>query len=335
MPVLKKNWVQPYTFQLFGRDSNSYTRNRECLFFLKTALISHPTNPWTVVASSNRSVASTGDNWSSSSDIVHGSNDTWPGSWIILKSPTGTQGPFYMIFNWTTSADYDTDWYVTTEQPDVSSLSPYRVPDLPSAKAGYDNIRLFGDTGSGYYLSGITIVTADDGSFVATCSQEVLWPGDGKEWGEPRLYGSCFFNVLDEVQDNDPYGFVMWTADGGGTSIWQNPEESTWNTMKSVYPDGTPVTCYPMRPAFVAGNIRRAVQEAVCDNPMDTWRPLAWPIEIWTADSGKRMRKGVLSDMYWAPRYMYSWGQPGYDGQNLVAQQHGCMWLPATEPYRY
>lgn len=336
MPVMKKIWHQPCTAEPIGLSSgSSLDRNRDFLFLLKEALLSHPTNPWTMVASSNRSVASLADNWSSPADISRGSSDTWPGSWMILKSPTGTKGPFYMLLDLTSLADDRTDWYISKDPFDVSSLSPYRVPGGVSTYASPGARLLFGSRGSAYHITGETILVADDGSFVATTQTRAYVDSSGEEWGDPYDCSLVFFNVLDDADPTDPYPFVMFTDDSD-RQLKTNQFDSTWRSYgRSIYPDGSNSTCYFLAPRAVSSDYRLDVQECVTDNPLNSQRPFAWPIEVWTVDSGRRMRKGILSDMWWASRWMYSWGQPGYDGQTLVAQQSGCIWLPATQPYRY
>lgn len=93
LPSLQKSW-QFDTNNSYTAAASVKTSYEQLLYAIKVVLTSFPTNPWTVVASSNTTVANTSDNWTSASSVVFGSGAS-NRSWIVLKQ-TGISSNFQL-----------------------------------------------------------------------------------------------------------------------------------------------------------------------------------------------------------------------------------------------
>ena len=83
LPSLSKTWQHTVNQSAAAQGSANAT-NRNVLRLIKNALNGFGSNPWTVVSSSNGTVANSSDNWNSTSDMV-GANAGSPHSWIVLR----------------------------------------------------------------------------------------------------------------------------------------------------------------------------------------------------------------------------------------------------------
>jgi len=332
MAILQKDWHQPYTYQLLTRAGTSYERTRNMLFFIKQGLLSHPTSPWTVVASGNESVASLADNWSAYTDVLRGYNDTDPGSWIVLKSPAGYYPELWLLLDYTTpSVDYRSRVYLTTVEPDISSLSPYRVPEIVGPSCGRDEVQLQYSTGSGHYKDFISMVVAADGSFVVTGPSDPYRYSTRNMWWPAEL-NLFFFNRMRDTNPLDPYGFALGMSNAD-TNCLVNFSGTTWSgaNIHTIHPDGEEALCAAVWPGTGSASELLMMRDDYWKN----WRPQAWPIEILSVTTDKESKKGTLEDMWWGSRWAPCWGQPGFEGEDMVAMQKGILWLPCNEPYRW
>lgn len=335
MAILAKDWHQPYTSAYMGVDS--YTeRATYFMYLLKEGLLSHPTSPWTVVASSNGSVASLADNWSSVADVVRGTNDTWVGSWIVMKTPPGSGTQLYLRIDYTSTTEYSENVWMSPDAPDLSALSPYRVPQFSAASPvfGRDQTHLHGDLTGSLHRAQFCMAVASDGSFVAT-SHAFVSPDSFGAW--PIIRSLFVFNRLKYAHPLDPYGFVLITSDtqyplrGIDGVPWTGSDG-----MFSLHPDGTPILCAACWSGGQSAAVR-PIYKLVADDFLRDYRPLAEPIPIVSVTSGKTYRKGELEDL-WLGAYdlpPLRWGQPGFDGTDMTVAQKGILWVPCTDLPRY
>lgn len=77
LPVLQKSWQ-------YNVNQAPISSHSDLLYKIKNSMVSFSSNPWTVVSSSNSSVANTNDNWTGSGSVVFQNNGS-AHSWIVLK----------------------------------------------------------------------------------------------------------------------------------------------------------------------------------------------------------------------------------------------------------
>lgn len=97
LPTLAKTWqFSTVAFNLaIPAQGSAGATNKRIMRTLKNALIGFPSNPWTVVSSSNSIVANSSDNWNSDADIV---NSGGAHSWIVLEQ-AGINGNFQVCID--------------------------------------------------------------------------------------------------------------------------------------------------------------------------------------------------------------------------------------------
>lgn len=83
LPSLSKTWQHAVNQSAAAQGSAGLT-NRNVLRLIKNALKGFGSNPWTVVSSSNGTVANSSDNWASAADMI-GANPGVAHSWIVLR----------------------------------------------------------------------------------------------------------------------------------------------------------------------------------------------------------------------------------------------------------
>jgi hypothetical protein len=330
MAILQKSWHQPFTNQFITRSGDSYDRTRSYLWHIKEALISHPTCPWTIVASSNQTISSLGDNWTSVSDVVKGTNDTWNGSWILFRTPTISFPRLWLYIDWTDTLNSQANIRVTTTQPDVSSLSPAKGLVLDGPTCG-ENGWIQSATISGTYSDDMSAIVASDGSFLITQGEGVNFAGDPMTISSDKYW--LMFNRLQDVQSQDPYGFVLGSSGNISDSL-VNEGAFPWRDFRTIHPNGSQVTCSIVRPQIPSSSQQYAF-EALIDDPLRNFNPVAYPMRVVSTTSGKESYKGFLEDFWWGARLVRKFGQPGFDGASLAVMQKGLLWVPAVEPYRW
>lgn len=328
MTVFSKTWCQPENARCLTRDGN-IDRSVYSLLRWKDSLVNAPVGAWTVIASSNRSAASTSDLWLSGSDVARGSTLAWPGSWIWLKSPTGSRGPFYLLMDWTSTADYRCNFYISKQAPDLSNLTPFRVP---SPKSPYVNQAdaIFADYYSGNYLDWTTTLVADDGSFFFFSCLEVFisggFPYADVEW-------MVAFNIMDDVDFRDPFGacFVVYFSK---LNTWLSTGQST-KYFYSLDPDGTQINLSLTSRNGPLGTDNHNFSSRVMSDDKLRGKLYSEPVWMFCPDSGRKGFRGRLSDIWWTTRPpMYEFGTGAYEGRDLKLQKVGCFWVPAAEPVR-
>ncbi len=330
MPILRKTWHQPYTAELLARTSDTAACMRVYLYLIKMALLSHPTNPWTVLASYGGGVVGTDDNWTSSDVLGRGPNDTTVGSWILLQAP-GTS-TVYLYLEWTGNLDYQVNVWVTTEKPDLSNLSTVKGLVLGGPKCGQDSWTLLVSTGTA--VNSMSAVVADDGSFTIMHTLGLNQIGAGDRWSSVKEYDVLWFNRSEDVNPLDPYGFTLFCTNDTSNALVE-VDTTAWRDVRSIHPDGTQIVCTIGITATIYDSYFVDLQSTVCDDFMRNWRPLVMPMRIYATTPGKESYKGVVSDMWWGTKETPRFGQPGFEGEEMVVMQKGILWVPCSEPYRW
>lgn len=142
LPTLENTW-QFSVNNVETAGGTALASYQKAMFRLKAILVGFASNAWTVVASSNGTVANTSDNWTSAASIVFASSGAR--SWIVLKQ-TGIASNFQILISCFGS---------TTGQQIVFKVSP---------SAGF---------------TGLTSVSADP---TATDSYDGSTQGTGIQW---------------------------------------------------------------------------------------------------------------------------------------------------------
>lgn len=116
--------------------------------------------PWTVVASSNGTVADTSDNWNTNADMVF----TTPGtahSWIVLRQ-TGISGQNYEVcLDCKSTNQYLISAYISYAGFNVSSLVTTRRPVATDEQAAFDDTSWFNGTAT--FSAVLNFAVTDDG----------------------------------------------------------------------------------------------------------------------------------------------------------------------------
>ena len=101
LPTLAKTW-QYNVNNLSPSQGSALASNKRVIRLIKDAMIGFASSPWTVVSSSNASVANSSDNWASDTDITM---DSGAHSWIVLKQ-TGIASNFQICFDLNSASSY-------------------------------------------------------------------------------------------------------------------------------------------------------------------------------------------------------------------------------------
>lgn len=297
---------------------------------LKEALVSATVGAWTVVASANRSVAGTYDTWTSWSDVDWRDSlsvSANPGSWMLLKSPTGTRGPFWLLFeisSTSVSVGTHTRFWILTEEPDLSNLVAWRLPPISEIPRAYASCTMAVTTSGGVSGSNfVDIIVADDGSF---CMTNRVCPSDSGGISYPVLY--LFFNILDDVPPQDPYGFVLLAK--GAMASNETQQSAEWEQGIGLDPDGVSSTRSMVRtyPINTGGTL--AFQATPANNFAEDpsrGRYYSEKIPIFCTTEGRRGIRGTLSDIWWAP-YNVTTGVCGFIDTSTKVCCMQCFWLP-------
>lgn len=328
MAILQKTWTQHYNSKPLpplpdSRYSLATTAVPLTLLLFKNAL---KTAGWTVLASSNRTVADLNDNWVTYGDITRGGNDTWPGSWILLQAPTTPTTWLLLDFTSSSHSEIQLRWCLS--QPDISALSPYRVPEATGSE--FDHPWFVSGPSSGAYEYYFTMLTATDGSF--------LLVGTFVSTNDDNL---LMFNVLRGADPKDPYPFVIWMKDDWtDRDVFVDSYDVINTRVWSFAPNGTVVNCSLLYPVTLYGpTYENNIVTRSVDDPNRGWKPFSWPIRVVNKTSGYLGHKGYLEDFWWGAeeggQADLRWQQPGFDGQSLVVMRRGCWWIPCIEPFKW
>lgn len=298
---------------------------RTHMWQLKEALINAAVGAWTVVASGNRSTAGLYDTWTTWANVDgrNSDDDTYvsPGSWMLLKSPTGTRGPFWLLFEISStsfSSSTPTRFWITKTEPDLSNVVDYRLPPLTGPYA-----HTWATLDVGGVDNHVDILVADDGSF---CMINRRFPTEQGGLGYPRTF--LFFNILDDVPSQDPYGFLFFATGNQSSNLEQG--DVTWTYGVGIDPDGVASNRSFARtvPRNSNGTLSatRTPANAIAEDP-------AWglyyseKIPIFCTTAGRRGIRGTLSDIWWAP-FNVTTGVCGFIDTSTKVCCMQSLWLP-------
>jgi len=336
MAILSKTWTEIYNQYAIPvlsllRTSSSYN-SPSFLYFFKEGLKADP-SPWTVLASSNTSVADTNDNWNGPSDIIlvgtFGVTDTWPGSWMVLKS--STVPAIYLLLDYSTTSTYRVNARWSEYPYDLSDSGIYRLPTAtgPEISAEW----AITEPGSGSYEYYITMLKADDGSFIyiGTPNASV---GD---------INYLMLNFLREAAPQDPYPWIVWQKSSyTASNAFLDPNNYSSDDVYALAPDGTMLNCSFEYPVLCYGaSSEGSLPIMSADDLTRGTRPFSWPIRVVSRTTGYRGFKGYLEDLWWGAvegpaKENMRWQQPGFEGQNMVVMRRGCWWIPCPgEPFKW
>lgn len=135
LPTLAKTWQISVNNTTTAGSDNEQSCDR-ALISVKNRLIAFATNPWTVVGSSNGTVAGLDgvDRWTT--DLVHGSTSL-PHSWMVLKQAQMDGGNFQLLIDCNVGgAGYQNAW-------SVSHSAGFTGGDVSTAPTATDQHELF------------------------------------------------------------------------------------------------------------------------------------------------------------------------------------------------
>lgn len=96
LPTVEKTW-QYNVNQVDAVGASALENSQKLMYRIKATLVGFATNPWTVLASSNGTVANASDNWASFNDILFRAG-AGTRSWIVLKQ-TGLASNFQIMIS--------------------------------------------------------------------------------------------------------------------------------------------------------------------------------------------------------------------------------------------
>lgn len=311
--TFKKQWVTTKDSVVYALQNSTVYRLQALLWELKDALV-NPTlgGVWTVLASSDGTTANTNDNWIDPTDAVHGTSSTGARGWILLKSPTGGFGPYYMLIdNWHTSNNYRCQIYFTRSQPNISSPSTTARP--PATGSEWSHADAYpADYSNANYYAACHCAVADDGSFFFAAQL------DTEVWGQ-----YVAFNIWDPdtVHAAETIGAssLVWGGDNNkkmtdGATIWQSLHP----------PDNTQVALAQISYMIDGVQTARKIHQDAVDN---NWK--AMPAYLFSTVATKYSIRGALGDLYLAHDYERD-GVPAYDMLGMKACKFGPYWVPHT-----
>lgn len=280
--------------------STLYTQTRRLLFELKQGLVSSTVGPWTVVASSNGAVANTNDNWTSSDSVSWVTAVGSPHSWIVLKSPNVSPGPYYFIIDYVNPTNnYGTTIHFTKTQPNISSPSINNRP--PALGTESTQSATLYNSNAGVFCTRINLICAHDGSWI-------MFATAGAYDGPMTI---MIFNVFNQstVRSSDTFkaGYV-WLAnrtaiipETDGSVDFKRPDAALPSSYRELQ------SCY----MAYAGNT--SVLDFLREDKADGKWPLL-PIYLFNADAGVRGFMGTPEDIYWAPKHLTDGSSISYRG---------------------
>jgi len=302
LPTLSKTWQ-------FNVNSASKVSYGQILFSIKDALVSFGSNPWTVVRSSNGSVANDTDNWASAGNVVWSYSGH---SWIVLKQ-TGIATNFQILLETSYSSGGHAANMKFWASPSAGfSGGGWSTSVRPTAT---DEVDLTGTRQlavSNYEVPGrVHVMMSTDGQ----CTRWVVCVNSKV----PHLV------AIDLPQApisawTDPWVGVI-TVQGyntGATTDW--PTYSKLNDS-SIYTfgliGGDTVNFYLTSAMYGGGMVGQNI--TVPDDQTGEW-PMA-PIGLACQTTGHRgVRKGTLFDMWWASTAVNTGNTYPGDASNQFAQ---------------
>jgi len=278
-----------------GTDTDEATaRGKATLFAIKDKLTEAGTGAWTVLASSDGTTASTADNWASPDDLVWAANDTTARSWVLLQSPTGRAGTFYLLIDYYGTNTRYAHLTFTKSQPNISSPQINARPPATGDEWQHTNAVICVGSASDQWVTSFALVRATDGSFFAFSAtpRGLASPTEDNDQFFRTYY---IFNVL---QNAPP-----WDTVGAASLIVANQSTETWYAtsmpFQSLHSDGTQVN---LSPVWLNTYVDPMPNE-MHTNPW-TGNYVSLPVWLVCADGGKVCWRGQLEDIFWLPSSM-------------------------------
>lgn len=206
----------------------------------------------------------------------------------------------------------------TPTEPDLSNVVDYRLPPLLGPYA-----HTWATLDAGGVDNHVDVLVADDGSFCMTTRR---FPTSGGGIGYPRTF--LFFNIMDDVPSQDPYGFFLFAV--GNESKVLDQEKTTWKNGVGLDPDGVASNRSMLRsvPYDTNGTMTsvRSPATFIAEDP--AWgKYYSEKIPIFCATAGRRGIRGTLSDIWWAP-FNVTTGVCGHIDTSTKVCCMQCFWLP-------
>lgn len=325
-----KTWISPSAINLAPTASGSAAlQYQDAVLLLKKALCGqNPVNSsgaWSVVASSNGSVANTSDNWNSDSDIVFAAGGT-AHSWIILSRagwmPGGTM---YLKLDCNSATQYQ----LTFELSSGAYTTSYVTGTAPTATnvLTWSNQQWLRNNASADTNLRIHVIRESAGGFMIYTSVS----GVGRFQFE-------FYNIEIErwySSDNWPHHASAYYDDthAGGAALFQNfMSFASSSAGKAFKMDGTARTSY-VYPALVYDT--DFVQKAVPNtgNAFDsTTIPDMEIYSSWNPGLSPAGIRGRWIDIRQAPSgtgIVQGEGEPKPPATPLTSAIFGDKWIPA------
>lgn len=330
---MEKTWCQPLISATEYRLRGDYAY-RTALWQLKEALVNAPTGAWTLEASGNTLVAGLYDTWTSWADVrfQYYMEGTYinPGSWVVLRSPVGTKGPYWLVLQHSiqTYGSYPSRIWITKSAPDLSQPVPHRLPPMTGPAILASAIMGSGGSGAPNDIGQTDCVVADDGSFVWFTRQVLLNGADN------FAHTYIIFNIMDETPAYDTFGAFVFATEYTLSTTYQNTTIFT-TEGRGMDPDGT-VTTLAMVRKYPRDGASAYTELGICSGMVEDplWNKYASePIHVFCTNSGRQGYRGRLVDIYWMPKQMTQ-GVVAFRDFNL----HTCsqaFWVPTpTMPWR-
>jgi len=316
-----KVWAQPVLSDLFETASASFTATRAWLYALKEGLKDSTVGAWSVLASSARVggvtwTADTSDLWTDPSEVQWGATAA-DHAWIVMKSPTGDYGPFYMTIDYThASDDFRASFYFTKSEPTLTGLLTTARPVATGDEWSHTGVIVHTD-GTNVNHRG-NLLQAHDGSFV--------WAVQMKGLG---IFSSALlFNVMvrQSLRTDDTVGAASLHWSNRTTRLAQT---DTFR-LRMLHPaDGSETDAAAVALGYgLVDGIARAPAIST-DMATNTWPAL--PVDLFAVTGGKLALRGQLEDILWAPEYLVE-DASATAGDIMQAVCMGPFWVPATEP---
>lgn len=314
LPTLAKTWEFDVNIAAASSTADE-TDCDETLLAMKNALTNGGafTAPWSVVSSSNGTVANSSDNWSTVADIVHNTAGN-AHSWIVLEAPVGD---IQICIN--------TGW---------SSSLPERMEVVWSPTAGFTG----GTTTNRPTATDEQILSAATANIFPTTTfnstVHCLISSDGEE---TRLFvmigGATYIALITSELANTPTGFtdpsfIYYGGTGGGDML---KIAALWNNGAPRMNDGGAFTVRFSGEGVMTGANANTF-DLFSSYPVDNAYSAEWhmgPIGIWGISGQPQAGKlGDIPDLWWGQEAVNTGDQYPSSGTLYQFAQLGDLVIP-------
>lgn len=278
----------------------AYQRIEAILYALKDRLTSDGYGAWVVLASSGKNgggslVADASDNWTSPEDLVWGSTSGSDRSWVLLQSPNGRAGTFYLLIDYYGSDRYKAYLTFTRSQPDISAPAINARPPATGDEWSHSDQQVGYGQESSANVTQFVLSRAIDGSFFGgVCTPKF----DQSAEQCNHFFGTLFiFNVIRNTKSWDTARAASLVKYSGAST----PFYSSSLDFQSLHSDGTQV------------NLAATWLQLTGSDPLPAYtgtNPWAgtyvtMPVFLVSKDVGKVCLRGELEDIYMLPQLLY------------------------------